>query len=250
MASVGAEAEAGEKNKQFNDIVKKIKFITTRDKASAEIIKNTFDSPADKILFSADLANISLQNLFYEYKPAQKTYDLGFTVNADTLNEHDILTVKKFIDGLNGSRKIFLFNEVRPENIFERSVYKKYFKPWYKPWHTSNLEKFSPNYQKDPLRDLISAYGKCNRLISTRYHGLLTGAWARCKVGAIARSSKVENLAKLLGVPYVKKPFDLSDLENLYENLVIVPQKKLDRLADQAREGIKFLWQEQLSKVS
>ncbi len=248
MIGVGAEQEAKKEKGEFNNIINNTNFIVTRDKASADIIRNDFGNKTNNILISADLANISLQQMFPLHKDVAKVYDLGFTINTDTLSHEDVCMVKKFIDNLSALKKVFICNEIRKGKKFEHSIYRKYFKPWYNQSMTSNIDLFLPNYQKGSIQDLIAVYRRCETIITTRYHGLLTAAWAGCKVGVIARSSKVENLAKILEVPYVKSPVTLPDLQQLYERVRKVSRKKLDFLASEARSGIRYFGEVVLPK--
>ena len=243
MVGVGAEREAERYKHEFHDVIKKIKVIATRDQATVDIIKHNLGCKDANAVAFADLANISLQHIFDQTQDTEKTYDLGWTVNTDSIEENDIHVIKSFINSLRNSKKVFVCNEVRKLKSMERSVYRKYFKSWYYPWNTSNQVLSVPKYSSASLQDLVSVYSKCKKLITTRYHGLLIAAWAGCAVGAIARSSKVENLAKVLGVPYAKKPLKSSELQEVYNHATKVSRSKLDALAQKASDGVKYLWE-------
>ena len=78
-------------------------------------------------------------------------------------------------------------------------------------------------------------------MISTRYHGVLAAAWAGCKVGAIARSSKVKFLADDLGIPYVSPPLTEERIYQLYKSCVKVSRKRLTSAYDNAVSGFSYL---------
>ena len=246
MFCSGAEEEARRKKAGFASIIKNIKVISARDEASANIIQNDFDCPNVDVKPFADLANISLKNIFSNINQSQRKYDLGWTVNTDSLKKSDVLAIKKFIRSLKSCSKVFICNEVRKLRSMERMVYKKYFNPWYNIFRGAKQDLSVPNYSGGTLENLVDVYSNCTRVITTRYHGLLIAAWAGCEVCAIARGSKVENLAKVLGVPYVKKPVDISSLKEAYASAVKVPRNKLEKLSLQAFEGVKYSFEKGL----
>lgn len=111
------------------------------------------------------------------------------------------------------------------ERLFNKSI--KYFQPDY-----FNLKSTA---------ELVSHYPECDTIIASRYHALLTAAWAGCKVVSIERSSKVTVLAELLGIPEVKKPITSGKLFSALEKAKLIDRNILNSLLSDAEKGISGL---------
>ena len=139
--------------------------------------------------------------------------------------------IKEFINYLKGkeSKLKLLVNEVRSK--FEKKLYKKLL-PWYMFGKLKGLhvEIDSPPYfrGKDCL-ELMNGILDCHSIISSRYHSVLAAAYAGCRVGVIARSSKLEWLAKDLNLPFVSLPITLEKLIYLYDSAAVCEKNALDK---------------------
>ena len=237
LVSVGAESEIEPRSRDFAKIADVFDRISTRDIHSYKIITQLLGIAEDRIYCGADLANISLFNLVYQ-KKFEKKFNLGLIVAGDTLSKKDIRSVGNFIQ--NSSEPIaFIAGETRLLNYVERGIYARLTR-----FPLSKVKKMStlcvPHYDKGSIEDLVAPICACETIISSRYHGLLTAAWAGCKVAAIGRSSKVSALAELLKIPYAELPITPEKLKTLSEQAVIVSTDILLSLKEKALQSVAF----------
>ena len=243
MVGIGAEEEVLDRN-IYNKIIRNFNLISTRDIATNAILKK-LSYPDDRIVSGSDLANYILKDIFSETEVIEeREIDLGFTVNmGDGLSLMDILKSSLFIKKLHSKKYniSFIANEVRNNRNFESSVYNRYFKPLY-ILSRKKVDLIVPDYySSDNVSTLVKHYGKIKCVISSRYHGVLTAAWAGSRVGGIVRSSKVMNLAKELDIPYIEPPITIQKLDFLLENCKVVDKEKLELLHLQSKEATKKL---------
>jgi hypothetical protein len=167
-----------------------------------------------------------------------KTVKLGVIVAGDTLSRKDLGQVREFIAGQPETVR-FIAQEVRNERSQERYLYSRFAGSWF-----SNFKRKAslsvPDYAAGSVAELVQPIAECETLVSSRYHGLLIGAWAGCKIAAIGRSSKVSALARQLQIPCCTPPLTISNLEELRSRAVAVDPASLRRLSETARAGIAF----------
>src|SRR5207253_2167970 len=119
---------------------------------------------------------------------------------------------------------------------FERAVFMKL-----KDTHQGLSSKailLVPDYQHGSLADLVTPIQHCRVVLSARYHGLLAASWAGCRVGGIARSSKIRSLSQDLGIPYIDRPVTLTNLRKLKNDAMPVPRERLLALEQRAIDGV------------
>ena len=240
MINIGVENEICSNLNQFRNIVCSFEKISTRDQQSSVILSKIMDFSKQKLYSGADLANISL---FYTLngKNVEKKYETCLIICADTMTKDDIEIIKNYI--INKKEKVaFVACETRESKIFEIGVYKNF-----SMFHFSEIYRKAdlivPHYSDGSIYDLIYPICANEIVISTRYHGLLIAAWAGCKVGAIARSSKVKTLANVLNVPCVDLPLTRKKMEYLESNASKVSQSLLFNLKQQAVDGVNYALQ-------
>lgn len=240
---VGAESEAVTEKANFKAVLDEIDHIWTRDKATTDTLIKGFDLQADRITTSSDLANISLRKIFLTPGRNEKNkYDIGlcyFDENAESVN---LDAVKIFLkNAVTKNKRVLAFgNEVRKEGKYEYMIYMNMFNRFERLF--GNIKYYQPDYYNmNNVADLVHHYSKCEVIMSSRFHSLLTAAWAGCKVVALERSSKVSALAEDLGINEVKKPFTPEKLMLSYNESAIVDINILNRFHEQAVSSIESL---------
>ena len=237
LVGIGAETEIKSRVEDFAAIANSFDKIYTRDEHSTRILENWLKVKSDRLFTGSDLANISLPILLGN-QTTEKKFELGLIVAGDTLSKKDITEIGKFIT-TQTEQVAFIAGETRIANYGERYIFRTLTRfPWSKVRKKATLQV--PDYHSGSLYELIQPIVECETILSTRYHGLLTAAWAGCKVAAIARSSKVKALAQVLGVPYCELPVTVEKLESLRKEATIVSKDLLESLKDQAIQGINF----------
>jgi polysaccharide pyruvyl transferase WcaK-like protein len=237
LINVGAESEISPKTAKYSHCANSFDAISTRDKQSTNILTQMLDVSPDRVFTGGDLANISLPNILSS-KAISKIACLGMIIAGDTLSRADINVIGDFI----ANRDIpvhLIAQETRNAHFCERHVYKRLSR-WLRPRFSKNITLSIPDYNCGSLYDLIKPIAQCETVISTRYHGLLTAAWAGCRVAAIARSSKVAALAENLSVPYCNLPITMEKLEAIHASATIVPDNILLDLRLQAQSGVDY----------
>ncbi len=240
---VGAESEAVTEKLNYKAVLDEIDHIWTRDKATTDTLVKKIGINAEKITTSSDLANISLSKIFLNQVRNEKNkYDIGFCYFDENAESVNLDAVKIFLkNAVKNSKRVLVFgNEVRIEGKYEYRIYMNMF---------SRLERFFGSikyYQPDyhnlyKISDLVRHYSKCEVVITSRFHSLLTAAWAGCKVVALERSSKVSALAEDLGIKEVKKPFTPDKLMRSYDESVVVDINILNSFHEQAVSSTESL---------
>lgn len=215
---VGAESESVTEKEKYKAVLNEIDHIWTRDKATTEILTSLLGVSSENVTTSSDLANISLNNIFSpEERTRKKKYDTGVCYYDENAEKHNLDALKIFLKNLRRkNKKVFMFgNEVRSRGGYEFNLYMSMFNRLERA--IGGIKYFQPDYQNaENISALVSHYRDCEVIMSSRYHSLLTAAWAGCRIVALERSSKVSALAESLGIEEVKKPFKAENLMTAY----------------------------------
>lgn len=229
---VGAESEAIAQKDNYKIVLDDIDHLWTRDKATTEILTNISHEISGKITTSSDLANISLRNIFGNTESKKKTkIDLGMCYYDENAEPDNLKAIKLFLQELNRkNKKVLMFgNEVRMKGRYEYKLYMNMFTKIERI--LGGIKYFQPDYYNlNNISELVRHYNECETIMTSRYHSLLTAAWAGCKIVALERSSKVSALAKELGIIEVKKPFTAEKLMQAYIDSVFTDKNIIDRL--------------------
>ena len=86
----------------------------------------------------------------------------------------------------------------------DHALYKKTFSPLRRFVRKREIGFHAPDYDAANAHEMIEHFEDYSIVISSRYHALLTAAWAGARVAALARSSKLRFLAEELDVPLVE----------------------------------------------
>ncbi len=244
MIGIGVETEAVTEAERFSKVLSDIGFIWTRDEKSRNALIEKFGVDAAKIKSSSDLANISLSGIFPEEGlNMNRSTDLGICYYDESPDNVTLAEVKSFVDMIrkNKCRVIMFANDVNTKGMFESEIYNRMYSPLQRIF-SRRIEFNLPEYFKMVrTADLVKHYSDCKTVMSSRYHALLTAAWAGCKVVAIQRSSKIRALAEELDIEEVTAPVTAEKLMEAYENAKTVRREKLEKLNRTARESVREL---------
>lgn len=242
FAGVGAEKEAVERKDVFINILKSVNHIWTRDKATTDILLNDFSIPPDKISTSSDLANISLERIFRSGDDSEdRKYELGFCYYDENSGVKDLDNIGRFLKKFKKGKILLFGNEINKKGNFEYALYEKMF-GGFRKYLYRNIEIYTPDYFGEVKTcKLVEHYKKCRTVMTSRYHALLTSAWAGCRLVSLERSSKVTSLAEELGIEEIKKPFTLEKLEKGYDQAKTIDRNLLTQLFQNANESVKGL---------
>jgi len=240
---VGAEKEALAEKEKFRKAIDEVDYIWTRDKFTTELLTKDFQLSEDKVETSSDLANISLSKIFSDTSAVTKIrYDAGICYFDENFEQRDFKAVKDFVLKYKKRKKKILFfgNDVNIKGRFEYKIYQQMFSKIEK--FVSGIKYYQPDYfGSESAASLVSYYRECDLIITSRYHSLLTAAWAGCRVIALERSSKVSALAKELGIREVKKPYDSETILELSDTAERVDKTLLQSLSNKALCSINAL---------
>ncbi len=240
---IGAESEAVSEKANYKIVLDEIDHIWTRDKATTDTLINGIGISAERITTSSDLANISLSNIYLSRARNEKNkYDIGmcyFDENAESVN---LDAVKIFLkNAVRNSKRVLAFgNEVREKGKYEYRIYMNMFTRLERLF--GGVKYYQPDYYNlNNVSDLVRHYSTCEVIMTSRFHSLLTAAWAGCKVVALERSSKVTALAEDLGIKEVKKPFTAEKLMQSYNESAVIDINILKRFHEQAVRSTESL---------
>ncbi len=243
MIGVGAEAEARTQTDIARKFLWRVDHIWTRDEFTSRILLEDFGYSPERLSTGSDLANIWLSRAFANgMLPSSREIDLGICYYDEHTNGRDIRVLREFVREYSRDKKVQLFaNETRDEKPYERWIYRKIMGAFGSLFRESRTEVFAPDYQNASLPELVNHFRRYNTVISSRYHALLTAAWAGCRVVGHGRGSKVNALAHELGIPLVENPISVSKLTEAVEHASIVERKKLEDLWRRAQYAVDEL---------
>jgi polysaccharide pyruvyl transferase WcaK-like protein len=236
LINVGAESEVLSHEMSLAHLLQTFERITTRDGMSLGVYR-ALGAPEGRCRAGADLAHLFLRDFAAAAAPARE-FDLGVVIAGDTLSDADIETVGEFL--LQAPAKVaFIANETRPKATMERGIYDRLVKR-HGPRMLAAAQLLVPDYAQGSMADLLEPIAKCRTILSSRYHAALAAAWLGCKVGVIARSSKLQAIAEELRVPVLAPPLAGDALRQLADRATPVPRQLLADLAGKAVEGVSF----------
>jgi polysaccharide pyruvyl transferase WcaK-like protein len=208
-------------------IVDAARMIWTRDDRSAELLSTIAHS--DKIIAGADLAHLSLMRQVLSPHDATS---IGWLLHF----ENSSLLDQEVLEGLlaeHGGR--WLVQEVRELEGSERATLARLSAE-----SRRAVDVHIPDYkQATSTRELIDAWPMPATLVSSRYHGLLVGAWAGSRVVAVERNEKLIGGALSLGCERLVSLRDRRLIEDALQKARIVPRPVLCRQAELAESACR-----------
>ena len=238
LIGIGAEQEIRPRAAEFARLLGSFDRIATRDHQSAELVASLPGIGAGRVYAGSDLAHVALLDLFPQRKSAQRPFALGLMVTGETLNGADVDELRAFL-ARRKDRVALLANEIRTLPHFELGIYARLGRF---PWSGARRRSVQliPPYRQGNLEQLVRPIAQCETVISSRYHGILTAAWAGCRVAALGRSSKIVALADELGIPCRPFPLRGEDLTALEEEAVSIPEARLLEMRERAVKGVAY----------
>jgi hypothetical protein len=200
--------------------------IWTRDEDCAAMLRRLADP--GKIVAGADLAHVALAGMRFE-PPDPGT--LGLVLNFEDPAQYSIEQIAALIAASGARRIVWAMQEVRSLSGSEAMLYEQL------PAATSALlTRCTPDYAgAATLAELVRPWGVPAALFTSRYHGLLLGAWMGCRTVAFERCAKVAGGARQMGVPLVDDLGDTEGILGFLANAEPVPGRLLQAYAALAR---------------
>ena len=240
LIGIGAEQEIRPRAAEFAQLLANFDRIATRDVQSAELVSSLPGIGADRVYAGSDLAHVALSELFPQRDTSPRPYALGLMVTGETLNGADVEELRVFLSRRK-DRVALLANEIRTLPHFELGIYSRL---GHFPWSGARRRSIQliPPYRQGNLDELVRPIAQCETVISSRYHGILTAAWAGCRVAALGRSSKIVALADELGIPCRPFPLRKEDLTALEQEAVAIPEAQLFEMRERALQGVAYVF--------
>jgi len=231
LVGVGAEAELGNGAPGFERIAGLFERIGVRDRHSARVLEHTLGVDSARLAIGSDLAHLALAELAW-VASTEPGLLVGLIPVADR-GPSDLATeIARFVERRPSVGVACM--ETRELAGCERALAGAARSMLASP---DTIPVLWPDYAHGSLATLVEPVSRFETIISWRYHGVLVAAWLGRRVAAVARSSKVEALARELAIPVRTPPVTASDLSELAEEAQIVPRARLEGLLDAARAG-------------
>ncbi len=242
MIGVGCEEEVLREKMIARKVALDVDHIWARDEKSRELLVDSLGVNNNNVTTGGDLAHIALKEIFTKHNSTLGDGSvLGIIYNAECPDRDSLRAIKKFVLRVSKEKQVvFAANDIRRKKGFEFAIYKDMFGGLgglfgFKP------KIFSPDYGCSDVADLVRHFSSCETVMASRYHAILTAAWAGCRVVALDRSSKIRNLADELNIPIVRSPFTVDALYDGYSKAVTVSRDLLEEKAMMAEKSIVAL---------
>ncbi len=243
MIGVGAESEVAIVAHSLGPISQQLTHVWTRDDFTKEFLIKKARMDSQKISLGADLAHIALREIFGQRgdgSPQRSMIAINYF--SEGKNRKELSEVKLFIQDVSTTEPVmFIGNETRQGMGAEYDIYQELFGGFLNWFAKSKVKFYVPNYESSSLVDLVRHFEQYDVVMSSRYHALLTAAWAGCKVVALTRSSKIKALADELGMPIVEGLLTKEKLKEGLSRAVRVPRSLLEQGANRAEESVAQL---------
>lgn len=210
---------------QAQTIVNQAEYIWTRDGSSARQLAQMTDR--HHVTAGADLAHVYFAGHTFS-PPAPDS--IGWLLHFENRAAFSPLALGETLTALPGHDFWWLVQEVRRIPGSELETWDAL-----PPETRQKLELRQPDYSGGSMDALVDAWGTPQALVSSRYHGALSGAWMGARVLAVTRNRKVMDLAQQLGIESVQDFRSATEIVSKLTSSHIVPRSTLAALADLAR---------------
>ncbi len=229
LLGVGVGDRGALSDPRTQKVVDAATMIWTRDDRSAELLSTI--APSDKIIAGADLAHLSLRR---EIRSPNDSASMGWLLNFENSSLLDLKVLEELLAAHGGH---WLVQEVRELEGSERATLARL------PVEVRRaIELHIPDYkQAISTRELLDAWPIPATLVSSRYHGLLVGAWAGSRILAIERNEKLVGGALSLGCERLASLCDRATVEEALKKARTVPRAILNRQAELAENACRHL---------
>ena len=222
---VGVNDVLALKRPQTRAIVEYAEHIWTRDLQSAAGLATICGW--EKVTAGADLSHICLREHRFE---AESDSVIAFILNFEDQSAFSGEALCQLIAQAREWRYMWLVQEVRPLPGSELDIYHQL-----SPSCQARLELCVPDYKGASTSDLLAAWGTLPSVVVTsRYHGAVTGAWMGSRVVAVTRNFKVQGVVSQLGLPSIPAFTSVPPIMEGIQASRSVPRSTLDALADLA----------------
>lgn len=239
MVGVGVEEEALRERVRFQKVLASVERIGTRDKCSLELLRDGFGVPGDRLVKGADLSNIALSNIFREKSQTERVPgSLAIDFFRERTPVRDWISVARFLrrQVRRGMKVTLTGTETRQE--FEAKQYAIVY-PFLNQGASPPVDIVFPVYTGASVSGLVEHFRRYECVMASRYHCLLTAAWAGARVCGISRSSKIAGLCSELGLPVVEAGASVEALEEGFQLARRVPREQLLEMERLARASLR-----------
>jgi polysaccharide pyruvyl transferase WcaK-like protein len=212
-------------------IVAEARHIWTRDRLSASVLGEIV--APERITAGADLAHAFLVD---RTAPAIEPGTLAFLLNFEEPEAFSTRAICDVIDATSDCRHLWLVQEVRTLSGSERDIYSQLPESC-----RARLEVRAPEYGVDSLDAMLARWGAPERLITSRYHGGLAGAWLGSRTVVVERNHKLTGLADQLGLASAKDLLAAEPVVTLGRRVTPVDRTALAALAARAAQSVEEL---------
>ena len=222
---VGVNDAQALKRPQTRAIAEYAEHIWTRDQSSAAGLATICGW--EKITAGADLSHIYLREHRFE---AISNNAIAFVLNFEDQSAFSEEALCRLIAQTGEWRYMWLVQEVRSLPGSELDIYHQL-----SPSCQAQLELCVPDYKGASISGLLAAWGSPPTVIVTsRYHGAVTGAWMGSRVVVVTRNFKVQGVVSQLGLPSIPAFTSVPSIMEGIQASRSVPRSTLDALADLA----------------
>ena len=205
--------------------------IWTRDERSAELLAQS--GARGKVTAAADLAHVYLRN---RSRPTVENQTAGYVLNFEHPRQFDPLALCELLASASQWRHRWLVQEARALSGSELATLDSL------PHECRDrLEVVAPSYSHDTLDDMLDRWGAPQRLISSRYHAALIGAWVGARVLMVERSEKIRGLVRQCGLASIDAFRDAGAVRTAMQHAHPIDRSRLEGLADSATDACRQL---------
>jgi ADP-heptose:LPS heptosyltransferase/polysaccharide pyruvyl transferase WcaK-like protein len=228
LLGVGVGNESALDDPRARRVIDYASKIWTRDERSARLLRARFAT--DKIVSGADLAHLSLSRMSLSCGPGSQT---GWIVHFEDQRLFSLPVLTELLADVELAPHRWLVQEVRPLAGSEQETLGRL-----SPAAREHLEVDTPDYaQALSAAELVSAWTIPSTLVSSRYHGLMVGAWAGARLLAVERNDKLAGAAESLGCASVPSLTDAKQWRAGWGCARPVDRRKLQYLAQLAERS-------------
>jgi polysaccharide pyruvyl transferase WcaK-like protein len=203
--------------------------VWTRDAASAELIAARHG--ASRVTAGADLSHVYLRG---RTPPAVEDGVVGFALNFEDAMQFRDDALRGVLDQLaaRGVAARWLLQEVRELPGSEAQICGRL-----PPEYRARLDVRTPAYASAAsMEELLAAWGTAGFIITSRYHGVIVGAWTGARVVAVERNDKVHGIVRQTGCGALPEFTSADAVLRALDVAEAVPRERLEALAVQASD--------------
>lgn len=207
--------------------------VWVRDVLSGEMLQRHCDPR--RVAFAADLSHVYLRALRDRLPPVDAEA-VGYVLNFEDPGHFDAAALCSLVQAQPQASHRWLAQEVRRLEGSELALLETL-----PPECRQRLEVRVPDYAAATTEELAMAWRAPGRLVTSRYHAAILGAWTGARVVAVERSEKIRGLVRQMGMASVPALTDADRVRRALDAATAVPLETLDRLAEGAESACRQL---------